>query len=88
MPTPVIYDCDNTDKADNFGRLRDTPDFTNMQDYLYDTPVGLDAPSAWAQPGGYGENMQFIDVELCWTEDHEDFKQRVGPKRQCSSRSE
>ncbi|MFC1572296.1 S8 family serine peptidase, partial [Candidatus Eisenbacteria bacterium] len=50
-----------------------TPDFTDQQDYLFDTPVGLDAPSAWALPGGYGETMKFIDVELCWTEDHEDF---------------
>jgi len=54
------------------GRLP-TPDFTDMQDYLYDPPVGLDGPAAWAMPGGYGEGMKFIDVELCWTEDHEDF---------------
>lgn len=50
-----------------------TPDFTDMQDYLYDTPVGLDAPSAWAEDGGKGALVKFIDVELCWTEDHEDF---------------
>jgi hypothetical protein len=51
----------------------DTPDFTDMQDYLYDTPVGLDGPAAWAVPGGTGTDMKFIDVELCWTPDHEDF---------------
>jgi len=50
-----------------------TPDFTGEQDYLYDTPVGLDAPSAWAMPGGKGAGMKFIDVELAWVEDHEDF---------------
>ncbi|MCK4305533.1 MAG: S8 family serine peptidase, partial [Candidatus Eisenbacteria sp.] len=52
---------------------RDTPDFTHLQDYLYDTPVGLDAPAAWALPGGRGAGTKFIDVEGCWTEDHEDF---------------
>ena len=50
-----------------------TPDFTSQQDYLYSTPVGLDAPSAWAETGGDGNGMQFIDVELAWTEEHEDF---------------
>jgi hypothetical protein len=50
-----------------------TPDFTSMQDYLFATPVGLDAPSAWAEAGGTGLGLQFIDVELGWTEDHEDF---------------
>ena len=50
-----------------------TPDFTGLQGYLYDPPVGLDAPAVWAHPGGKGEAMKFIDVELCWTEDHEDF---------------
>ena len=55
------------------GRVDRTPDFTDLQDYLYDPPIGLDAPAAWAIPGGRGELMKFIDVELCWTEDHEDF---------------
>jgi hypothetical protein len=50
-----------------------TPDFTTMQDYLFATPVGLDAPSAWAEAGGMGLDLQFIDVELGWTENHEDF---------------
>jgi hypothetical protein len=50
-----------------------TPNFASQQGYLYATPVGLDAPSAWAQPGGMGLGMQFIDVELAWTENHEDF---------------
>lgn len=50
-----------------------TPDYTDQQDYLYDTPVGLDAPSAWALDGGRGAGMRFIDVELGWTWNHEDF---------------
>jgi len=50
-----------------------TPDFSALQDYLYATPVGLDAPSAWAEAGGLGTGMHFVDVELAWTENHEDF---------------
>lgn len=50
-----------------------TPDFTGQQGYLYDPPVGLNAPAAWFYPGGDGAGEKFIDVELCWTEDHEDF---------------
>jgi len=50
-----------------------TPDFTDLQDYLYDTPIGLDAPSAWAVAGGRGAGMKFIDVELGWDHEHEDF---------------
>lgn len=50
-----------------------TPDFSSMQDYLYDTPVGLDAPAAWAHTGGRGLNTKFIDVELGWAHAHEDF---------------
>lgn len=52
-----------------------TPDFTPLQDYLYDTPVGLDAPSAWSKGGGRGAGIKFIDVELGWTYNHEDFSQ-------------
>ncbi len=54
-------------------RALPSPDFTGQQDYLYDTPIGLDAPTAWAQPGGRGAGMQFIDVEMGWVLDHEDF---------------
>ena len=25
-----------------------TPDYTDLQDYLYDPPIGLNAPAAWA----------------------------------------
>ena len=61
-----------------FGETGDrSPDFTSMQDYLYDTPVGLDAPSAWAEWGGRGLGMKFIDVELGWVLDHEDFHPRM-----------
>jgi len=78
-PMPIVEPAaiagNDIDPSNPHGR-RDflTPDFSAQQEYLYDTPIGLDAPSAWALTGGLGENMQFIDVELCWTEDHEDFE--------------
>ncbi|MEM7453480.1 MAG: S8 family serine peptidase, partial [Planctomycetota bacterium] len=50
-----------------------TPDFSNLQDYLYATPVGLDAPAAWAELGGRGAGVKFIDVELGWVHNHEDL---------------
>lgn len=53
-----------------------TPDYSHIQGYLYDAPFGLEAPSAWALPGGKGRSMKFIDVELAWTPDHEDFEHR------------
>jgi len=57
----------------NEARMLPTPDFTHLQDYLYDTPTGLNAPAAWAHPGGDGLGMRFIDVELGWVHTHEDF---------------
>jgi serine protease len=59
--------------SDALQRRDRTPDFTSLQGYLYDPPVGLDAPAAWALGGGRGEGMKFIDVEVAWTPDHEDF---------------
>ena len=50
-----------------------TPDFSGMQQYLYDAPAGLEGPAAWLVAGGKGDGLKFIDVELAWTEDHEDF---------------
>ncbi|MDM7913980.1 MAG: hypothetical protein QUU85_01755, partial [Candidatus Eisenbacteria bacterium] len=52
-----------------------TPDFTGQQGYLYAPPTGFDAAAAWALPGGKGAGQKFIDVELAWTEQHEDFDQ-------------
>ncbi len=50
-----------------------TPDFTDQQDYLYAPPTGLDAPAAWSHSGGGGGGIKFIDVELAWSQNHEDF---------------
>jgi serine protease len=53
--------------------FRDTPSFVDLQDYLEDSPVGVNAYSAWAHVGGKGQNVHFVDVELCWNWDHEDL---------------
>lgn len=53
--------------------LQPTPDFTGRQTYLGLPPVGLNATTAWGIPGGMGAGEHFMDVELCWTTDHEDF---------------
>lgn len=50
-----------------------TPDFTSLQGYLYNPPSGLFATSAWSVAGGLGQGTRFIDVELAWTEEHEEF---------------
>jgi serine protease len=50
----------------------DDPRFAN-QGYLAAAPGGIDAPFAWALPGGDGTGQRFIDVERGWTLNHEDL---------------
>lgn len=51
-----------------------TPDFTQLQGYLYDPPSGFDAPAAWAYAGGLGTGGKIIDLEFFASRpDHEDF---------------
>ncbi|MEZ4647650.1 MAG: carboxypeptidase regulatory-like domain-containing protein [Candidatus Eisenbacteria bacterium] len=66
--------------ADTVGNLfsRDagagtTPDFSNLQGYLYAPPVGFWADSVWAFPGGLGQGVQIIGMEWGWQWDHEDL---------------
>ncbi len=49
------------------------PDYVDSQDYLESSPVGVDAYASWTQPGGRGENVQMIDVELGWNWSHVDI---------------
>jgi serine protease len=49
------------------------PDYVDSQDYLEDSPIGVDAYDGWTYPGGKGENVQMIDVELGWNWDHYDL---------------
>jgi hypothetical protein len=51
-----------------------TPDFTGLQGYLDPAPTGVDAFSAWSVPGGKGETVKIIDIEIGWNWNHEDLK--------------
>ena len=70
---PAVVLSGNAPRAPLADTRVPTPDYTGLQDYLYDTPIGLDAPSVWAQAGGRGQGMRFIDVELWWVWAHEEF---------------
>lgn len=57
------------------GRPRsDTPDFSPLQGYLYDPPVGFWADSAWTFPGGMGQGVKVMGMEWGWLWTHEDLK--------------
>lgn len=49
-----------------------TPPYHELQGYLRRAPGGIDAPSAWAKPGGRGDAVWFADVEGAWNTTHED----------------
>lgn len=51
-----------------------TPDYTGQQGYLYTSPIGVDAVSAWPHAGGQGQGVDMIDIEWGWNFDHEDLK--------------
>ncbi|MCY9523817.1 RICIN domain-containing protein [Paenibacillus larvae] len=50
------------------------------QGYLYPAPAGIDAPYAWGIPGGNGEGILHVDMQLNgWLLDHEDLvEQKIG----------
>ena len=50
-----------------------TPRYDLRQKYLGPAPAGIDAPYAWALPGGRGQAVQFADVEGAWNREHEDL---------------
>jgi hypothetical protein len=52
-----------------------TPDFSDMQEYLYEPPVGINAEVAWGWPGGRGADVKLIDIEGAWLWTHEDLKE-------------
>jgi subtilisin family serine protease len=51
----------------------DTPRYDTRQGYLGPAPAGIDAPFAWALPGGRGAAVRFADVEGAWNREHEDL---------------
>jgi hypothetical protein len=50
-----------------------TPNFHERQGYLRAAPGGIDAPAAWAKPGGRGDAVWFADIEGAWNASHEDL---------------
>ena len=51
----------------------ETPRYDRRQGYLRAAPAGIDAPFAWALPGGRGAAVRFADVEGAWNREHEDL---------------
>lgn len=50
-----------------------TPDFSDMQGYLFEPPAGINAEVAWGWPGGRGADVKIIDIEGAWLWSHEDL---------------
>jgi hypothetical protein len=51
-----------------------TPDFSPQQGYLYASPVGVNAETAWGYAGGAGQGVKVCDIEFGWRFTHEDFR--------------
>lgn len=66
---PGLIKRNRTKKA-----LAETPNFESKQFYLEASPKGVGARDAWTLKGGTGENVRVVDVEVCWEQNHEDFK--------------
>jgi hypothetical protein len=49
------------------------PSYTDRQEYIANSPKGMNIEYAWTLPGGKGKNVRIVDVEGGWTLDHEDF---------------
>ena len=61
-----------------------TPSLRARQGYLDPAPRGIGAEAAWARPGGLGEGVRVIDIEMAWRFSHEDLRYR--PNRLLSGR--
>ncbi|HYP25196.1 MAG TPA: S8 family serine peptidase [Blastocatellia bacterium] len=44
-----------------------------FQGYLDPAPLGMDVRHAWTLPGGRGENVKIIDIEVNWNLNHNDL---------------
>ncbi len=63
------------DDAD--GRPGVTPPLRVRQGYLDPAPRGIGAAAAWGRPGGLGEDVGIIDIEMAWRFSHEDLGNRT-----------
>jgi hypothetical protein len=66
------------------GRPAVTPSLRARQGYLDPAPRGIGAEAAWARPGGLGEGVRVVDIEMAWRFSHEDLRNR--PNRLLSGR--
>jgi hypothetical protein len=48
-----------------------------FQGYLDPAPFGMDVRYAWTLPGGKGENVKIVDIELNWNLNHNDLAAAV-----------
>ena len=44
-----------------------------FQGYLDPAPLGMDVRHAWTLPGGKGENVKLVDIEVNWNLNHNDL---------------
>ena len=51
----------------------ETPDFSELQGYLFAAPGGIDAPAAWEHRGGKGAGIKIIDIDSGTYYPHEDL---------------
>ena len=51
----------------------DPPDLERFQGYLDPAPGGMDIRYAWTLPGGRGENVRIVDIEINWNLRHNDL---------------
>lgn len=47
--------------------------YNKLQTYLESAPIGIGAREAWEIPGGKGENVKIIDIEVGYNEKHKDL---------------
>lgn len=55
--------------------------YTNLQNYLNDSPDGIGSTFAKKFPGGNGSAVQIFDLEYSWTRMHEDLTTNKGRAR-------
>ena len=48
-------------------------DFSSLQTYLGPPPEGVNALAVGQMPGGRGEDVKLVDIELAWLWEHEDL---------------
>ncbi|MEK6304176.1 MAG: S8 family serine peptidase [Acidobacteriota bacterium] len=48
-----------------------------FQAYLDPAPLGMDVRYAWTLPGGKGENVKIVDIELNWNVQHNDLSAAI-----------